>query len=473
MAENVAVVQASIQRGQAPEEQDWRRSLRPVLRPSRPLPPDWREAAFWKRPVWLVVLMLVLLCYPNSSTTDTVSLARPTPADAGAVLLILVVGFRVFSDEIMVRLRTGYLLPLIAVTAAAAISTLFSHDPVLSAAGFARVLELFVLVPAATFLAVRDRRDLVTVLGAVVGIAVFQGLVGLYQTVSGSGASFGSSDVRAVGTFGIGDQLAMATLVGCGLVLCVGAALTLPGRRRLVAAGGAAFLALPLAVSLSRGSVLAAGVATLAVAVVTGWRKLFALLITVAIVAIVVFGVVGAGGSVVGQRLVTIGSSGTAPDRSVQDRYDLWQAAERMWQLHPVTGVGVKNFVHFRDGEAPLDLSSGSDAASGGRFVRVQLLSPHNEYLLILSEQGLLGLAALLSYLFVLIVGPLRRLRGSVTPVDACIAVGFFGLGVRALVDFTYGDVAGSSALLLAVLFGLGIRCAQGNRGDAAPPAHS
>jgi O-antigen ligase len=369
---------------------------------------------------------------------------------------------QVLRDESLARLRTPYMLPLVAIAVAAGISTAFSRDPILSLAGYARVLELFVLVPTATVLALRDRRDLLIVFWAVVGVTVFEGLVGVYQFLTGSGAGFGAANVRAVGTFGIGDQLAMATFVGVGLLLCLAAALTLPGRPRLLAAGVAVFLCLPLAVSLSRGSVVAVVVAGAVTSLVAGWRRAMAVLILVTIAGTITFGVLGLGRSVVGERLATIGTSSSAPDRSVQDRYDLWQAAGRMWQQNPVTGVGVKNFALYRDTQAPLDLSSGSDAVSGGRYVRVQLLSPHNEYLLILSEQGLLGVAALLSLLFMLVIGPLRRLLRSAEPLDRCLALGLLALGVRQLVDFIYGDVAGSSSLLLAVLFGLGIRVSQG-----------
>jgi O-antigen ligase len=453
-------------------DQPWRLLLRPALRPSRPLPLTWRDRGFWLRPVWLVVLLLVALCYPNKATTDTVALARPTPGDAAAVLLVAVLGLRLFTDEMVTRLRSPFLLPLPAIAVAAGISTVLAHDPVLALAGYVRVLEIFVVIPAATFLAVRDRLDLFVVFFGVIGVALFQGVLGLYQFVSGSGAGFGSADVRAVGTFGIGDQLAMAVFVGCGLLLCLSAALTLSGRWCVLATCATVFLCLPLAVSLSRGSVLSVAVAAAVATVAAGWRRAVAVAIAALVVGVLAFGILGVGGSVVGERLATIGSSGSAPDRSVQDRYDLWQAAQTMWKQNPVTGVGVKNFADFRDSQAPLDLSSGSDAVSGGRYVRVQLLSPHNEYLLILSEQGVLGIAALLSLLFVVIVGPLRRLLRGSDPVDRCLSLGLLALGVRTAVDSVYGDIAGSSALLLAVLFGISLRYARYRR-PAAPARQS
>src|SRR5207244_12287288 len=76
-------------------------------------------------------------------------------------------------------------------------------------------------------------------------------------------------------------------------------------------------------------------------------------------------------------------------------RYGLWRAATGMWTDHPITGVGLKNFASFRDEYAPLSVSSGSDVADPvSGFQREPLLSPHNMYLLILSEQGLIGISA-------------------------------------------------------------------------------
>lgn len=437
------------------------------LAPAFDLPMSvWREPLTWRRPVWLVVVTLVLLCYPNSSTTQTVSLARPTPGDAAAVLLMLVSGWQLLRPENLARLKSPWLLPPAGIALAASVSTLFAHDPVLAAAGLIRVLELFVLVPVATLLAVRDRRDMMIALVAVVGIALLEAAVGLYQALTGSGAGFGSADIRAVGTFGIGDQLAMAAFVAIGLMLCIAAAMTLHGRARGWSLIAAVFLVAALAASLSRGSMLSAGVAIVVMAAVAGFRRLFILLFVVAVCGILAFGVVGASNSVVAERFGTITSSGSAPDRSVHDRYDLWSAAVSMWHTAPVTGIGVKNFALFRDGEAPLSLSSGSDAASDGRYVRVQLLSPHDEYLLVLAEQGMLGFVALVGLGFAFVVGPLTRLRVAVDPQDRWICLALFGLGVRHLVDFAYGDVAGSDALLLAILFGLALRCAVGSRAE-------
>lgn len=77
-------------------------------------------------------------------------------------------------------------------------------------------------------------------------------------------------------------------------------------------------------------------------------------------------------------------------------------------------------------------------------------------YLLILSEQGLLGLCAIVGSWAALLVCGARRLatahrggRGLDCALIAC------GLLTWQLVDFVYSDIGGPSTVLTAVVFGL------------------
>ncbi|NEA01072.1 O-antigen ligase family protein, partial [Streptomyces sp. SID10116] len=112
--------------------------------------------------------------------------------------------------------------------------------------------------------------------------------------------------------------------------------------------------------------------------------------------AVVLVAGLGVGSAMLQDRLSSITQVTDTPDQSVTDRYTMWAASADMWRAHPVTGVGLKGFPDHRDSHASLALSSGSDTAGAGSgFVRQPLLSPHNMYLLVLSEQGLLGLGTL------------------------------------------------------------------------------
>ena len=149
---------------------------------------------------------------------------------------------------------------------------------------------------------------------------------------------------------------------------------------------------------------------------------------------------------------VAVEICGGGPGGSVQDRYDLWQTALSIWRDHPVTGVGLKQFAAFRDSRAPLGLSSDSDVADPSlSFRREPLLSPHNMYLLVLSEQGIVGAFGFLALFGTVGIRAVRRTRAE-HPEDGAVAV---GLVVWTAVNFVSGDIGGPTTVLMSVLFGL------------------
>ena len=147
--------------------------------------------------------------------------------------------------------------------------------------------------------------------------------------------------------------------------------------------------------------------------------------------------------------------AGSAPDHSVSDRYDLWATAAAIWRQHPATGVGPKEFPQFRDAHAPLRLSSGSDTAgAGAAFSREPLLSPHNMYLLVLSEQGLIGLTAFAALLLGLLTAAGRRAVAGRGGLEAAL----LGLLVWQCVDFLYADIGGPTTVLVSFVLGSAAR---------------
>jgi O-antigen ligase len=280
-------------------------------------------------------------------------------------------------------------------------------------------------------------------------------------------------DIRAVGTFGPTDVMGMATVVSYGLVAAVGLALgARTAARRTPALLCALALLLPLALSFSRGAWIATVVACGAQVLLAGVRRAVRLFAVTAAAAVVLVGGFGVGSQLLQERLSSITQVADAPDQSVTDRYTMWAAAVDMWSEHPATGVGLKGFTAQRDSHASLALSSGSDIAGAGTaFHKQALLSPHNMYLLVLSEQGLVGLLALVGSWLALLVCALRGLvrvrrtareapepgltpagrtqRGTDCALVAC------GLLVWQLVDFMYADIGGPSTVLTAVVFGV------------------
>jgi O-antigen ligase len=173
----------------------------------------------------------------------------------------------------------------------------------------------------------------------------------------------------------------------------------------------------------------------------------------------------GAGGDpsagTLDQRVTSIVSSGSEPDQSVQDRFALWHAAVGIWADHPVVGVGLKDFAQYRDSYASVSLSAGSDVGDPTAGVsREPLLSAHNQYLMVLSEQGTVGILAFGALLVTLGIGALTRRPTLLPPAEQrFLDLAAPAIMVWTLIDFGYGDIgAGPTSVLLAVVLGLVVR---------------
>ncbi|WP_128981274.1 O-antigen ligase family protein [Streptomyces roseicoloratus] len=410
---------------------------------------EWARRAGALSPVLAVIALLLVPGGGGGSQGGTGG--SGTIADAASGLLVLVCLVRVMRSGARPLSRLAAVvfgLPVFGVCLAA----ITSHDPGASLPGVARYLQIFVLVPAAVLLMIRDRRDFAVVAWALVGLALIEGGVGVVQYLTGTGASYQGEDIRAVGTFGATDVMGMATVVSYGVVVATGLALGgRAGRARTAALVCAGLLFLPLVLSFSRGAWIATVLACGIQLVLAGLRRAARVTLAAAALGVVLVGGFGVGGDMVKERVGSITQVTAAPDQSVTDRYTMWAAAGRMWSGEPLTGVGLKGFPAYRDSNASLALSSGSDTAgAGAAFARQPLLSPHNMYLLILSEQGLIGLLALAGGWVALLVAALRRRR--LGPDCALVAVGLLSWQ---LIDFFYADIGGPSTVLMSVVFGL------------------
>ncbi|WP_225849766.1 O-antigen ligase [Streptomyces sp. HPF1205] len=435
---------------------------------ARTAPPaaGWRRGSAARRLAPLLpALATVLLLAAPIAPGDVNAAGKVAPADAASAVLVLTCAVRLVRArrQPVLTARAAALLgaPLIGFAA----SAVTSPAPGLGAAGFVRYAQVFVLVPVAVVLSLRDRRDAGVLAGTVVVLALLQGAVGTWQYATGTGASYMGRDVRAVGTFGPSDIMGMATVVAYGLVIAAGYALAPEGRARARWVGPAAAvcagaLLVPLAVSFSRGTWIATAVACAAVIPLAGRRRAGRVLAVLGMCAVLLVGGFGAGSRLIGDRVASIAAVTDAPDHSVTDRYALWSAALSMWREHPALGVGLKRFPAERDAHAPLALSSASDTEGAGQsFVREPLLSPHNMYLLALAEQGLVGCALLtgswagLLALAATRLAPTRRR----SPMSSRPGVGLAAVGllVWTCVDFLYADIGGPATVLTAVVLGL------------------
>ncbi|HET9382130.1 MAG TPA: O-antigen ligase family protein [Streptomyces sp.] len=423
-------------------------------------------------PALPVVAVVALLALPAGAGGSE----GAGPADAASALAVLYCAVRAVRDRRRsppgpAPLSRGAAVLFGLPVAAVALSVLGAVSPEAAPAGFGRYVQVFVLVPVAVLLLVRDRRDFRLVAWSLVALAGWQGAVGVHQYLTRTGASYQGEEIRAVGTFGAQDVMGMATVVSLGLVSAAGLALGRgPVRHRAVAAGCALLLAVPLAVSFSRGAWIATALTCTVQSLLAGLRRALRAGAAVAAGCVVLVGGFGAGTAMLQERVSSITQVTDAPDQSVTDRYTMWAAAVGMWRERPLTGVGLKGFPEYRDSYASLALSSGSDTEGAGEAYRRQpLLSPHNMYLLVLAEQGLPGLLALAGGWAALLVCAVRGLsRGpshepartppaGLGPDCGLVAC---GLLVWLLTDFAYADIGGPSTVLTAVCLGLAARWA-------------
>ncbi|MFJ9741729.1 O-antigen ligase family protein [Streptomyces sp. NPDC101166] len=414
------------------------------------LPPRLRSLS----PVLPVVAVVALLALPVSPGGE----GGAGPADALSALVVLFCAVRLLRQRRRPLSRTAAVVLGLPV-AGLALAAMGAGSPGAGAAGLGRYLQIFVIVPAAVLLLIRDRPDFRLLAWSFVGLAGWQGTVGVHQFVTGTGASYQGEDIRAVGTFGPQDVMGMATVVSFGLVCAVGLSLGRgTARQRTVAGLSALALLAPLALSFSRGAWIATAVACSAQLVLAGMRRALKAAAVAAALGVVLVGGFGVGSAMLQERVGSITQVADAPDQSVTDRYTMWAAALGMWREQPLTGVGLKGFPEHRDAHASLALSAGSDTAGAGSgFVRQPLLSPHNMYLLVLGEQGLVGLLALAGSWLALLgcaLHGLFRVRRLGSPGLDCALVAC-GLLIWQLTDFLYADIGGPSTVLTAICLGL------------------
>ncbi|MFH8608815.1 O-antigen ligase family protein [Streptomyces sp. NPDC018029] len=427
-------------------------------------------------PVLPVVLLVALLALPvpAGGASSGGGGGTGTLADAASAL---VVGFCVVRAVRAGRrplTRTAAVvlgLPVVGITVAA----FGASSAATGVAGATRYLQVFVLVPAAVLLLIRDAHHFRLLAWSFVALGLWQGVIGVHQNLTGTGASYMGEDIRAVGTFGSTDVMGMATVVSYGLVCALALAFRPHSpRQRSAAVVCAALLTVPLALSFSRGAWIAAAVACAGVLLLAGVRRAGRVLLAAGAAAVVLVAGLGVGSAMLQERLSSITQVTGTPDQSVTDRYTMWAASVDMWRERPVTGVGLKGFPDHRDSHASLALSAGSDTAGAGSgFVRQPLLSPHNMYLLVLGEQGLLGLTTLAGGWAALVVCAVHRWRrqrsgpnGPGGPELDCALVAC-GLLSWQLTDFVYADIGGPSTVLTGVAFGLAGWWAVGSHGRA------
>ncbi|TFV53698.1 O-antigen ligase family protein [Blastococcus sp. TF02A_35] len=409
-----------------------------------------RETAL--RPSTWVALTVLMLPLSSSSADEGTAV---TLSDAVVVVLVAVAARDFVQGRNAAAARSVPALLFWVLGTASLVLALAARNFPENVIGGVRFVQLFCLLPIAVMIALRSRRDAQVVLGSVVGLALVQGAIGCFQALTGTGAEIGGESVRAVGTFGAYNIGALAALCGVGLLVALALAVGLPGTGRWWALAAAGALALPLAFALSRGAWVATAAAALVVVSRGRPVRLLALVGGAGALGAVALPVLTASGGELGERLTSLLDVGSDPDQSFVDRLALWRAAGQMALDHPWTGVGPHAFLDHRDAYAGLRLLGSSDISQGSDFQQVALESPHNFYLLVASELGLVAAALfVVAFLVLLSRGLVRAARPR---SDASTAVALAGTGTLAfaVVTLLTGDLGGPWSVLLGVCLGL------------------
>jgi len=281
---------------------------------------------------------------------------------------------------------TGVILAYLGWTA---ISSVWALSPGAALNNLYRYALVILLIPIMCT-AVRERRHVILVTAAFLLGAVVSALYGIVnppaQLSSASGifhpAAFTAANNRLQG--GLGDPNIEASVLVAAMVVALGVAVLIRRSpiRLLLSLAGAALAFLGLVTTLSRTGLVAFACVLIAGVVFGGrWRRTAVVLLVVGGVAVVGYYVTIASGSAV-SRVTSTDTSG---------RSDLWTIAGRMFEAHPLIGVGAGNFpiasVHY--------IHQPGLITAGIYIVTIPKVA-HNIYLENLATLGLPGLILLL-----------------------------------------------------------------------------
>jgi O-antigen ligase len=212
------------------------------------------------------------------------------------------------------------------------------------------------------------------VAGAVLSVAV--GLVGGAVDVENDRVVGGTGDANGFAA-GLAPAIVLAAGIGAG---------TRRALVRLAVLAAVAFLVVGIATSRSRGGLLAAAVAALAVLILAKRHRAWALGLVLC--------VLGAGFA-----WFSVDSAAWARISDFNEdtgRTELWGVGWQMWQDHPLFGVGLNGFI---------DNAAGYVRALGplefAEFLTEEPKFVHNTYLQLLTEAGLVGLVLFLGVVVV------------------------------------------------------------------------
>jgi len=271
-------------------------------------------------------------------------------------------------------------------------SAIWATDANAASSGAFRLLQMLVIL-FLVFAAIRNTGDLRLFAWSFIAGATLTALVpllGLERGTAESGDRFG-------GFLGNPNNLAAVVLPALALT---GFMLIGSNRRseRILLGGSGLVLLVTLFLTQSRGGYVGLGAMAVAAVVFAGpaRRRALHLLIGLGLSMAAYFAFFAS--SAARQRATEIsGSESTG-------RVDLWHVALRMFDAHPLQGVGLDNFTVL----APGYLANDVDIHRADLFLRSVATQVHNTYLTVLVELGVVGEVVFVGLLIAAVVTAIR-----------------------------------------------------------------
>jgi O-antigen ligase len=326
-----------------------------------------------------------------------------TPPDLIAGLVVFVVFVRAIFRGFH-SLPKMLLIPFIVFFFATGLSAIFAVDKIHAVAALFQELEFMALAWA--FSIGTSAKTFLHIIHFLLGIFVFESLVGVGQFALGQG--------YPTGTFLVHQQYAFLTSVAALMAFALVSSET-NRRRRLLYIIALSILLIGSLLGQERAPWLSFLVGGVAVAWYSGRKKRKRLLVGFGVTVLAAVLVVAA---VPQLREVTTSRFAEAEtdsygQNSLLSRFLVWGIAFKLFTEHPVLGIGPKNFPtvipHY---------------ASAAEMMGVEATDPHNVWLGLLAEQGVIGLVAYVYFFWAMIKLATSKLR---TPLSdaaqaACLA---------------------------------------------------
>ncbi len=287
---------------------------------------------------------------------------------------------RVADASSFVRDNPGLVVAMVALLSWSLLSFTWAQSPSTALGGTGRFALNMLLIPIA-YAALRERQHVLWVVVAFTVGAVFSAVFGFLNPSTSSIAGFGS---RATGS--VGDPNAQAAVLVASIPLLIALLGVYRGsaRARIAVLTSLVIVVVGLIQTQSRGGFVSLGVMMLAAVLVGGrWRKRVAVLL-----------VLGAAATFAYYSLVVPPESRQrVSSTDTSGRTTLWTVALRVFDAHPLRGVGTDNFI----------LVEGQYVNEPGAVTAFYVVdSPkvaHNAYLEVLVDLGIPGLLAFVAIL--------------------------------------------------------------------------